>query len=117
MSECTSLWTCLGAHYNPRSNGIDSGLRQTWLAAGACVQSILFLTLPRLVALLPAAVLLLLRFAKGALITQGYLHNTYTDGAFLHKSTAPIPNDDGSIPTKAGDKGLAVFIVGANTNQ
>ena len=95
----------------------DSKLLQTWLAAGACAQSILFLTLPRRVALLPALILLLLRFAKGLLITRGFIHNTYTDGAFLHKSTAPIPNEDGSIPTKAADKGLVVFIVGANTNQ
>lgn len=89
----------------------------TWLAAGACAQSILFLTLPRLVALLPAAILLFLRLAKGALITQGYIHNTYTDGAFLHKSTAPIPNDDGSISEKPADKGLVVFILGANSNH
>lgn len=61
--------------------------------------------------------LLLLRLVKGLLITQGYIHNTYTDGAFMYKSTAPIPNDDGSIPVKAADKGLVVFIVGANTNQ
>ena len=73
--------------------------------------------LPRHVALLPAVILLLLRLAKGVLITQGYIRNTYTDGAFLHKSTAPIPNDDGSIPTKAADKGLVVFILGANSNQ
>lgn len=89
----------------------------TWLAAGACAQSILFLTLPRHVALLPAVILLLLRLAKGVLITQGYIHNTYTDGAFMHKGTAPIPNDDGSIPAKAADKGLVVFILGANTNH
>lgn len=62
-------------------------------------------------------ILLLLRLAKGALITLGYIHNTYTDGAFLYKSTAPIPDEDGSIPAKAADKGLVVFIVGANTNQ
>lgn len=68
-------------------------------------------------ALLPAVILLLLRLAKGVLITQGYIHNTYTDGAFMHKGTAPIPNDDGSIPAKAADKGLVVFILGANTNQ
>ena len=89
----------------------------SWLAVGACAQSILFLTLPRNVALLPAMLLLLLRLTKGALITQGYIHNTYADGAFLHKSTAPIPNDDGSIPAKAADKGLVVFILGMNTNQ
>ncbi len=62
-------------------------------------------------------ILLLLRFVKGALITQGYIHNTYTDRAFPHKSTAPIPNDDGSIPDKAADKGVVVFILGVNTNH
>ena len=35
----------------------------------------------------------------------------------MYKSAAPIPNDDGSIPAKAADKGMVVFIVGANTNQ
>ena len=100
----------------PVSN-TDFQLQQTWLAAGACAQSILFLTIPRHVALLPALILLLLRFAKGFLITQGLIHNTYMDGAFMHKSTAPILNDDGSIPSKAAHKGLVVFIVGANSNQ
>lgn len=95
----------------------DSELQQTWLAAGAFAQSLLFLALPRYVAFLPAMILLLLRLAKGVLITQGYLHNTYTDGAFMHRSTAPIPNDDGSIPAKAADKGLVVFVLGANSNQ
>ena len=36
---------------------------------------------------------------------------------FRHKSTAPIPNDDGSIPDKPADKGLVVFLLGANANQ
>ena len=40
-----------------------------------------------------------------------------TAGLFRHKSTAPIPNDDGSISEKPADKGLVVFILGANSNQ
>lgn len=89
----------------------------TWLALGASLQSVLFLLLPRHVALLPAFVLLLSRLITGALITKGYTKNPYLPEDYMHKMTAPIPNEDGSELAKAGDKSLVVFIVGASINQ
>ena len=89
----------------------------TWLALGACLQSIFILLLPRRVALLPAAILLLAKVINGALITKGFTRNPYLPTPYLKRMTAPIPEADGSPPEKNADKGVVVFIVGANYNQ
>ena len=89
----------------------------TWLAAGACIQCLLFLVLPRHVALLPAVIFLLARIINGALITKGYTRNPYLPTAYLKRMTAPIPEADGTLPERGGMKGVVVFIVGANYNQ
>ncbi|KAK0507188.1 hypothetical protein JMJ35_010226 [Cladonia borealis] len=89
----------------------------TWLAAGACIQSILVLVLPRHVALLPAIIYLLVKIINGALITKGYTRNPYLPTPYLKRMTAPIPEADGTLPAKGGEKGVVVFIVGANYNH
>jgi hypothetical protein len=89
----------------------------TWLALGACVQSILVLLLPTRVALLPAAVLLLAKIVNGILITKGFTRNPSLATPYLKRMTAPIPGSDGSPPETNSDKGVVVFIVGANYNQ
>jgi len=90
----------------------------TWLAVGACLQSILFLLLPSRVALLPALILLLSRFIHGALITKGFMRNPYLPSSSnMRKVTAPIMNEDGLVFGDAINKGLVVFLVGAEANQ
>ena len=89
----------------------------TWLAAGACIQCLLVLVLPRHVALLPAVIYLLVKIINGALITKGYTRNPYLPTPYLKRMTAPIPEVDGTLPAKGGEKGVVVFIVGANYNQ
>ena len=90
----------------------------TWLSLGACAQALLFLLLPRYVALLPAFVLLGSRAISGALVTQGWAKNPYLPpDQLLKKMTAPIPNEDGSELMKAGEKKVVCFLIGANHNQ
>ena len=89
----------------------------SWLLAGACLQSLLVLCLPRLVALLPAVVFLFLRLADTILMSTGYTRNRYLDGTRKGKWTAQIPNKDGSFPEKPANKGMVLFVVGASSNQ
>ena len=89
----------------------------TWLLIGACIQSIFVLLLPQRVAILLAVVLLAGRYIKTALMSKGYLHNTSTDNVVVGKMTAPILNEDGSVPEKASDKGVVCFVIGASSNE
>lgn len=90
----------------------------TWLSMGACLQGLLFLVLPRYVALLPAFVLVASRSINAAIITQGWAKNPcLPPEELLRKVTAPIPNEDGSELVKAGEREVVCFLVGANHNQ
>ena len=90
----------------------------TWLSIGACLQCLLFIVLPRYVALLPAFVILGSRAVKGAVITKGWAKNPYLPpDQLLRKLTAPIPNEDGTQLMKAGEREVVCFLVGANHNQ
>ena len=90
----------------------------SYLAAGACLQSVLFLVLPTRVALLPALILLLVRLGNGFLVTKGYMHNPYMPHEDqMRKKTAPILDENGLLSEKGGDKGLLVFVIGASSNQ
>lgn len=90
----------------------------TWLTLGACVQCLLFLLLPRYVALLPAFVLLASRAINAAIITQGWAKNPYLPpDELMRKMTAPIPNEDGTKLVKAGEREVVCFLVGAQHSQ
>ena len=89
----------------------------TWLLVGATLQCTLSYMLPRNVALLPAVVLLLSRLISGALVTKGFLRNSYLDGAIMGRWTASRLNEDGSVPQKPADKEIVLFVVGARSNQ
>ena len=90
----------------------------TWLTLGACLQCMLFLVLPRYVALLPAFVLLSSRVIYALIVTQGWAKNPILPPPeLLRKVTAPIPNEDGSELVKAGEREVVCFLVGANHNQ
>lgn len=89
----------------------------TWLLAGACLQSLLVLLLPTRVALLPAVILLTVRFVHGALITRGYIRNPYLDGTFRGRWMVPTPGETESASEETSHKEMVVFIVGASSNQ
>lgn len=89
----------------------------TWLLVGATLQCTLSLMLPRNVALLPAVILLVSRLISGALVTKGFLRNSYLDGAIMGRWTASRLNEDGSVPQKPADREMVLFVVGARSNQ
>ena len=89
----------------------------TWLLVGACLQSLLVLLLPTRVALLPAVILFAVRFISGALIARGYIRNSYMDGVYMGRYMVPMLEEDEPTLGKASGKEMAVFIVGATSNQ
>ncbi|KAL6721911.1 hypothetical protein ACLMJK_001016 [Lecanora helva] len=90
----------------------------TWLTMGACLQCILFIVLPRYVALLPAFVFLTSRLVHVGLVTQGWAKNPLLPPEqLLTKVTAPIPNEDGTQLVKAGEREVVCFLVGSNCNH
>lgn len=89
----------------------------TWLLVGACLQCILVMSLPRFVALLPAALTLIARAFKGVLMIQGIIHSPTYDRVFPGSMTAQIPYEDGSFPQKASEKDIVVFILATRSNQ
>ena len=84
---------------------------------GAVLQSVLVLVFPIRVALLPAVVVLLLRSVNTALVHAGFVRNPYLAVTKLGRWTAPILEQDGSVPEKGASKEVVVFIVGASSNQ
>ena len=89
----------------------------TWLLIGALMQSLLYHLLPLRIASLPAAILLALQVIKTTLMSKGLLHDTSLDNVLPGRRTAQIPNEDGTMPDKAADKEVVVFILGARSNQ
>lgn len=89
----------------------------TWLLMGATLQSVLVLVLPTRVALLPAVSLLLLHALNTALVQAGWVRNPYLAVTRPGKWTAPILEQNGSVPEKGAGKEVVVFIVGASANQ
>ena len=102
----------------PNLNFFRDDLRlTTWLLVGACLQSLLVLSLPRYVALLPAALVLGARFLVNLLMTQGFVHNAGSEGVYQGRATAMIPLEDGSFPDKASDHEIVLFIVSTRSSQ
>ncbi|KAL8725571.1 MAG: hypothetical protein Q9166_007273 [cf. Caloplaca sp. 2 TL-2023] len=85
----------------------------TWLLLGACMQSLVFATLPYRVALLPPFCILILVLAKNLLINYGYLQNPYLRAAFKGKWTANLRG----IENEKAEDTVAVFILGASSNH
>lgn len=91
----------------------------TWLLLGACTQSMIFFALPRHVAFLPTAALLLLRGARTFLITTGYLKNPGMESVHPQKMTVLLQDlDERKVPDEGpvGQK-VVCFLVGASSNQ
>lgn len=89
----------------------------TWLLTGAALQCLLFLMLPKYVALLPSLLLVAARVATTGLISYGILHDPILDRVKKGRFTAQIPHEDGSAPEKAGEKEVVILVLGARSNQ
>ena len=89
----------------------------TWILWGACLQSTVVLFLPRFLALLPAAAILATRIVTNLLQNQGVLPNPYFKGVRLGRSTAQIPNDDGSFPDTASAKDICIFVIATRSHH
>ncbi|MCJ1388763.1 hypothetical protein MMC18_001612 [Xylographa bjoerkii] len=89
----------------------------TWLLLGAFIQTLLVLSLPRLLALLPATVILSSRFVIATLKNNGVLRNERADGVAYGRMTTQIPNEDGTSSTKPGGKEICVFVLAMRSSH
>ena len=89
----------------------------TWILWGACIQSLLILFLPRFLALLPAAAVLITRIITSTLRNEGFLPHSGFDKVALGRTTAQIPNADGSFSKIAGDKEIVLFIIATRSSH
>ena len=89
----------------------------TWILWGAFFQSLLGLFLPRHVAFLPTATVLVSRLAMAILRNEGFLPDNSEFNVRHGRLTAQIPNEDGSFPTAATAKDIVVFIIATRSNH
>jgi heme-degrading monooxygenase HmoA len=104
--KLTSLFQQLGSNFS----------FSTLLLVGACLQSILVLTLPARYALLPACFLLLLRASDSILITLELKSNPYIQDVIPGRATALLPNEEGQVTAPVQNK-VAVMMLGAKSNH
>jgi hypothetical protein len=88
----------------------------SWLAIGACMNTLLCLAIGRLAILLPF-LLLFFKIADCLLMTMGFKKNYLMDGGILEKYSAQIPNADGTFGPKPANQQVVVFLIGARCNQ
>jgi hypothetical protein len=88
----------------------------SWLALGACANTLLFLAIGRL-ALIPPFLLLGARFGNALLMVWGFKKNPYMDGVVRAKFSGQLPNEDGTFGPKPADQQVVVFMIGAKCNQ
>lgn len=89
----------------------------TWILLGACLQSLLVLFLPRSIALFPAFSIVVCRVIISALRNEGLLSHTGFDKVRLGRTTAQIPNQDGSFSATPADKDIVVFIIATRSSH
>ena len=89
----------------------------TWMLIGACIQSILFLVLPLYVAVLFTGIFSAARIVKFVLTSRKILVDPDLTHVRYGRYTAPIPSENGSLPLKASEAEVVVFILGARSNQ
>jgi hypothetical protein len=88
----------------------------SWLALGACANSLLFLAVGRLALILPF-MLLAVRFGNALLMVWGFKRNPYMEGVIKAKYSGQLPNDDGTLGPKPANQQVVVFLIGAKCNQ
>ncbi len=89
----------------------------TWILWGAVIQSMLVVALPIYVALLPATLMLGSRIVLSTLRNEGFLPYNSTKKVVPGRSTAQIPNPDGTFPVTASAKEVCIFIIATRSNH
>ncbi|KAK8163189.1 hypothetical protein BC567DRAFT_232925 [Phyllosticta citribraziliensis] len=89
----------------------------SWLALGACLQSLLFLVAGR-IALVPAFVLIFYRIVDTALMVKGIKPDPEAmDNIIRNKYTVLYPDGQGKYTGKPANKDIVVFMIGARSNH
>ncbi|KAK8212464.1 hypothetical protein IWZ01DRAFT_267654 [Phyllosticta capitalensis] len=89
----------------------------SWLAVGACLQSLLFLVAGR-VALVPAFLLIFYRIVDTALMVKGVKADPDAmENILKNKYTVHFPDSNGKYTGKSANKDIVVFMIGARANQ
>lgn len=94
----------------------DQMTLSSWLAIGACFNSLLFLAIGRLALFLPF-LFVVFRIGDAVLQTYGLKKNPLMDGGIISKYSAQMPNDDGTFGPKPANQQIVVFLIGARCNQ
>ena len=89
----------------------------TWLYTGAFLQALIFLLYPNRLVALPAILSIVYSVSQNLLLRFGIIRDPSFDQVNLGKFTAQLIEDNGSLPSRSGDKGLVVFILGARSNK
>ena len=95
----------------------DAAELPTWLLIGAGLQSLLVLSLPLYVAIVPTCLFLLFRITTVLLIAQGVMKNPRLENITVGKSWAVPPSQDGSLDGPPAQSNVVLFVVGARANQ
>ncbi|KAF2754558.1 hypothetical protein EJ05DRAFT_479530 [Pseudovirgaria hyperparasitica] len=88
----------------------------SWLALGAILQSILFVTFGHR-AFIPAVALIGFRMINAFLITVGVKANLEMQNTILSKFSAQIPQSDGTFSGRPADGDVVVLKIGARTDH
>ncbi|KAK7556955.1 hypothetical protein IWX49DRAFT_18743 [Phyllosticta citricarpa] len=89
----------------------------SWLALGACLQSLLFLVAGR-VALVPAFVLIFYRVVDTALMVKGWKPDPDAmENILKNKYAVHYPDSQGKYSGKPANKDVVVFMIGARSNH
>lgn len=110
------------SHWISKAAGFHDMLRgnfniSTWLLFGALIQSLVVVLIPRVYAVLPVVLVLLVRFADTMAITFGFKANPYLKDAILHRVTPQIPDADGQFSDEASNEKVTVLLLGAKCNH
>ncbi|KAJ9503970.1 hypothetical protein LTR99_006106 [Exophiala xenobiotica] len=89
----------------------------TWLLLGALLQSLVVVIIPRFYAMLPSILILAARLADTLAITRGWKKNPYLEGAFLHRTSPQIPDEDGHFHAESSSEKVVVFMLGFKSNH
>ena len=87
----------------------------TLLMIGMFMQTLVFMILPPFVAACPAVIFLVYKMLHANPKTLA--DNLNLRGARMGRWSASVPNDDGTLPQKAGGKGVVCFAIGSQANQ
>jgi hypothetical protein len=94
----------------------DQMTLSSWLATGACFNTLLFLAIGRLALFVPFLVIVF-RIGDAILQTYGFKKNPLMDCGILSKYSAQMPNEDGTFGSKPANQQVVVFLIGARCNQ